>query len=322
MRISIFLIASMLILQVSLVAAASNLQKATASDNDGLVVEYSSPNPVVAFTVVVSRNGFNGTSSAFTLQVNQGDEVKITFLYGDGDLSWDNPHIITIDGYSITTAAIDKNNPNATVQFIAGQAGQFKFYCSTPCFGMENLQQGLLDVTAGGSGTVRTSIALLHCHMHPGSFLHMIVSLEDQQGNPVPGVSVHFDLNTDLGWMEAGRNVTSPNGFSTFMYQLKSSALDEAAAVFPGSGSYAPSNVTAIFTPISLTGAFGGSPFLSGQNSLIDFRLVGVPPLIGVFIVSIVLVVVASVWLTYSYVLKQILNIRRNSTKKDEGGSA
>lgn len=320
MHINFFLITALLLLPGPL-AAAMNLPHTVTSQNGALSVDYASSVSVKMFTVVVGRTGFNGTSSTFTLQVNQGDDVKIVFLYGDSDLSYDNPHIITIAGYGITTATLDKSNPNRTVEFVAGQVGSFKFYCSTPCLGMENLQQGVLDVRSGGSGTVKTLLTMLHCHMHSGNMLHMIIALDDLQGNPVPGVLVHFDLNTTLGWMEIGRNVTATAGYSEFMYPLGSSMVDVVAALFPGSGIYAPSNATATFAP-GISGDLGGAPFLSGQNSLIDFRLVGIPPYVTVIIVSLVLLVVASVWLTYGYVVKQILDIRRHSSKSEDGGSA
>ncbi len=132
---------------------------------------------------------------------------------------------------------------------------------------------------------------------------------------------MHFDLNTSLGWMEIGRNVTASNGYSEVMYQMKSPVLDEVAALFSGSGIYAPSNVTATF-PAGFPGAdLSGTPFLSGQNPLIDLRLVGIPPYISMVIAALVLAIVGSVWLIYGYVVRQIISIRRHSSKEEVGGS-
>ncbi|MBI3116530.1 MAG: hypothetical protein HYZ12_04240, partial [Thaumarchaeota archaeon] len=94
------------------------------------------------FTVVVSRLGFNGSSDSMNLQVNQGDRVRMLFVYGDNDMMHSNPHEMTIDGYNIVTDTINKKTPTTVVEFTAGQAGKFVFYCSKPCAGMENLQNG------------------------------------------------------------------------------------------------------------------------------------------------------------------------------------
>ena len=68
------------------------------------------------FTIIVSRNGFNGTADSLSMTVQQGEAVNITFLYGDNDLPVDNPHAIMIDGYGIKTANIDRANPMVTVE--------------------------------------------------------------------------------------------------------------------------------------------------------------------------------------------------------------
>jgi len=98
------------------------------------------------FTVVVNRNGFNGTLGAFNITVHQGDLVKITFVYGDTDLPYNNPHKISIEDYNIHTDQISKSNPTVTVRFTADQAGTFSFYCTIYCIGMDKMQSGNLNV--------------------------------------------------------------------------------------------------------------------------------------------------------------------------------
>ncbi len=96
------------------------------------------------FQVEVSRNGFNNMPGEFQLEVEAGQEVEITFVYGDGDFPQDNPHVIAIPGYGIEDVVLDKDNPEKTVSFTAG-AGEVVFKCTTiTCVGHTNLQRGLI----------------------------------------------------------------------------------------------------------------------------------------------------------------------------------
>ncbi len=107
------------------------------------------------FTVLVSASGFNGSPNPFYLQVIQGDRIDIRFVYSDQDLSFDNPHKMLIGGYNIVTGDIDGQIPVQEVNFTASQVGSFQFYCIIPCFGMENLQQGFLVVSASSADSPR-----------------------------------------------------------------------------------------------------------------------------------------------------------------------
>ncbi len=100
-----------------------------------------------AIRVEVSRNGFNNTPGEFRLEVEDGREVEITFVYGDSDFPQNNPHIIAIPDYGITTGVLDENNPEKTVRFTASTAGEVTFMCSkVDCVGHTNLLGGILAI--------------------------------------------------------------------------------------------------------------------------------------------------------------------------------
>lgn len=71
------------------------------------------------FTVNGHAYGFTPS----TIEVNKGDDVKITFI------SDDISHDLVIDGYNVGTNAVSSGN-SYTIQFIADKSGTFTFYCS------------------------------------------------------------------------------------------------------------------------------------------------------------------------------------------------
>ncbi len=100
-----------------------------------------------SFRVEASRFGFNKTSGEFRLEVEEGQEVEITFVYGDGDFPQNNPHIIAIPEYGIDTGVLDENNPEVTVSFTASETGEVSFMCTqTTCVGHTNLLGGILVI--------------------------------------------------------------------------------------------------------------------------------------------------------------------------------
>ena len=97
--------------------------------------------------VEVSRKGFNNTPGEFRLEVEEGQEVKIIFVYGDGDLGQNNPHIIAIPDYGLNTGVLDQDNPEATVSFTAASTGEVAFMCAqVTCVGHTNMQGGIIVI--------------------------------------------------------------------------------------------------------------------------------------------------------------------------------
>ena len=115
--------------------------------------EAPSPQEEGVLRVEVSRNGFNNTTGGFRLEVEEGQEVKITFVYKDGDLGQNNPHIIAIPDYGIDTGVLDQTNPEVTLNFTASKAGESTFGCTRiECIGHTNLAKGIIIVEEEGHG--------------------------------------------------------------------------------------------------------------------------------------------------------------------------
>jgi len=124
--------------------------------------------PVDTFVIVVSEQGFNGTSGNLNMTVTTGDTVKITFIYGDAcpakltlpgcdDLAFDNPHQLEVQGYSVKSAVINTAHNESSIQFIAGTDGTFQINCIIDCEGMANMQNGWLAVVEPGTTTTSTT---------------------------------------------------------------------------------------------------------------------------------------------------------------------
>ncbi len=92
------------------------------------------------FRVEVSRYGFNQTPGEFRFEVEEGQEVEITFVYGDDDLAQNNPHSISVPNYGIKTSVLDRDNPEVTLRFTARETGEVAFMCVlADCTGHHNL---------------------------------------------------------------------------------------------------------------------------------------------------------------------------------------
>ena len=113
---------------------------------------------VEVFTMLVSSRGFNGSSNTLNLNVPQGDQVDITFVYSDPTIN--TAHQLAVEGYNIRTSIIDQANPISKIQFVAGQIGSFQIHCIIPCVGMENLQNAWLLVKQTPGLTIGTTLSL------------------------------------------------------------------------------------------------------------------------------------------------------------------
>jgi len=274
------------------------------------------------FTVIVSSQGFNGSSNTLNLDVSQGDQVGITFVYDDPTV--DTAHKIAIEGYNIQTAILDKANPISKIQFAAGQVGSFLIHCVIPCVGMENLQNAWLLVKQSTGALIGTTLTLRNLDLN-GPLLDIMARLTDRDGNPLTGLIVSFYVSTDFGMMKIGDNVTDTNGVVHLAYPLASIRNMTVAAYFPGSGIYQSGNATAFLAPsnsgtvlVSVGGGTNNPP--GGEGAFFDTRLIGVPNEVSVVLVALVLVVIVCVWSTYAYVIGLILKIKRQNSKKNGGG--
>ncbi|MGD0176814.1 MAG: Ig-like domain-containing protein [Candidatus Bathyarchaeia archaeon] len=271
------------------------------------------------FTVLVSSSGFNGSSNPFYLQVTQGDRVDIRFLYADQDLSFDNPHKMIIGGYNIVTGNIDKLIPVQEVNFTASQVGSFQFYCIIPCFGMENLQQGFLVVSASTrTAPVSTNLSQLNVAAR-GNVITVSVFLANKNGAPISGAIVEFSVSSDFGPVKMGQNTTGSDGTAKLSFPLTAPRAILVTAHFAGSGQYLQSQTaTSFYPPPWQTEPTLEAPYVNGQAPSVDLRLAGILPVHSLIIVTLGLIVVLSVWCVYALVLKEVAGVWKAGKTMEE----
>jgi hypothetical protein len=289
------------------------------------------------FLIVVSRHGFNGTADALSITVQQGDLVNITFLYGDNDLGVDNPHAIMIYGYGIRTVNIDRSNSKATVQFVADSSGTFSFYCYIPCLGMENLLGHLIVTPAQGQATPSTlDLAVTNANSPSGFFL-ISATVKDTSGQPLAAVPVKFYENTSFGRLWLGTVPTNSQGVAVLNYTSSRTGKVQIIAENPGSTQYAHSSKSIFVTmPSRTTGTeTEGQIYLgvrqpSPPSSIFygisyppNLAMIGVPRLTNIITITLVGVIVLSVWSTYAYLARQIAGLpKQGGLVHDEQGPA
>jgi len=274
------------------------------------VIASTTTSSIKSFTIFVSHLGFNKTSLEFPITVYQGDIVRITFVYNDSDLNFDNPHQMRLDGYDITSQVISTAHKISTIEFTANQIGEFRFYCIIPCVGMENLQNGKLIVKIKPGIIIPTNIKLVSQQIGPSSVL-INAMLYDNDDNPIPGVIINFYVNTTFGYLQIGSTATNNQGIATINYTLPTPRPILIIAVFKGSGSYMPSNTTIAIPLYNKRELSLSLPYVSGQNHYPDLRLVGVAPPISYVLTSLVLIVILSIWSLISYVAYQIFSMKK-----------
>lgn len=273
------------------------------------------------FTVIVSRYGFNGTSGTFSITVQQGDSVKITFVYGDNDLTVDNPHAIMIDGYRIQTVNIGKSNPSVTVEFVADVSGTFNLYCYIPCLGMEHLLGHLIVSPAEGQ-RIPTTLDLAVSSVNPESTSFKITAMvRDENGQAIIGAPVSFYENTTFGRLFLGTMPTDSEGVAILNYNPSRTGIITIVAENPGTAQYADSSKSIPITIASGTTQAEGKIYLglrqpSQRTGLFygityppNLSMIGVPTLTNILAVIVASIVVLGVWSTYGYVVRQIANL-------------
>ena len=299
--------------------------------------EFAQNGLVKSFTVVVSRHGFNGTNNPLIIDIVEGDVVHITFLYGDNDLSYDNPHVIFLQGYDLRTRVISRANPSATLDFIATETGTYAFYCVVPCAGMPNLELGQVAVGRRPAGALPTNIdVMVDGTAVQGQAVSIMATLR-QGSQPVPSIGLDFYANTTFGLMKIGSGVTDQNGTARISYKFVPSGMSTITVEFAGSDYLAASSNRVSFfveprgeVPVLVSispGVSGesisGLPYVRGQNRMPDLRLVGTPFWQGVPLITLILLIVGSVWAMYGYVFAQIRAILRGSSSEgieEKGG--
>lgn len=258
------------------------------------------------FRIEVSQDGFNKSSEELRIEVVEGQEVEITFVYAD-DTSYNNTHIIYISGYKIQTEPLNKSNPESTIKFTANQTGEFVITCIVECTGHSNLQSGKLIVTpSGGSGPKEVSAVTLVMNApdqsETGQALTLTAIIKDELNKAVSGSLIKFFVESNFfvnGLMDIGEAITDEQGQAKIDYiPNQSGALRAVARYEAGSG----------FEPVEAEKTID----IKDNGKFLYQSQVGIQFPNGLlFWVVAVVIVLAGVWSTFLYVLFQLNNISR-----------
>lgn len=206
----------------------------------------------VKIRVEITDSGFFGSPDEFDIEVEQGQQVEITFVWNQQVYPQDE-HIMVLEGYKLETDKINSENREGSFKFVADKVGKFNFKCDIECDNHDYLQKGYLKVKAAGggssgasSGRVPTSLAVSSSKSiltSAGGPLVLTAVLKDASGAPVPKAEVRFYAEAELagtkGQMEIGVGKTDANGVATLEYQshvvapkLKITARFEAMGLY------------------------------------------------------------------------------------------
>lgn len=107
--------------------------------------------------IEVKDEGFNGQPDDFTIEVEEGQLVELTFVWSH--VGWvEEEHIMVLEGYDLEWDQIDFHNREATQQFIADKPGTFDFKCDLDCEVHDILQRGHLKVRRSGAAPVAAAV--------------------------------------------------------------------------------------------------------------------------------------------------------------------
>lgn len=262
------------------------------------------------FRIEVSKNNFKNTSEntsgELRIEVQEGQEVVITFVYAD-DPSIDNQHIIYIGGYKIQTKILSKDNLEDTIKFTANKTGEFPITCIDECTGHQNLQGGILAVLpATGSGPESKSIVILALdapdHTETGQPLTLAALIKDELDKPVAGSFIKFFVESNFfvnELMDIGEVVTDEQGLAKIDYTPNQPGVLRVVARYEVGSGLEPLEAE---RTINVTG---------NSNSFYQTRVgIQFPHSLLLWMVAIV-IVLAGVWSTFLYVLYQVNHISR-----------
>ena len=257
--------------------------------------------------VQVSSKGFNG-KPGFTIDVEQGQRVELTFVWADTDIP-DNAHRIYLRGYELETDVIDSRNREATLSFVADKPGTFNFMCEWACTGHKSIQDGQLKVrttsagaTAPGASYVATTVTV-----EPSTWkvtrgpVTLTAILNDSDGKPIARAPVRFFAEGELagitGVMEVGEARTDKDGVARLDYEPTRRGERRITARFEGMGLYGESEQSIQIQALTSQAAYSVAP--TGLDSLRRWAPFGLA------------LVVLGVWSTFAYVVYQVYRIAR-----------
>jgi hypothetical protein len=262
----------------------------------------------VKIRIPITDTGFDSHPDDYTIEVEQGTLVEITFVWSHQAYPREE-HIIVFEGYKVETDKINADHRESTVKFIADKSGTFGFKCDIECDLHDHLQKGILKVTPRGGAGGGASFTATKLDLKPSTYatggdpVNITAMLRDVKGTPVPKADIVFTLAAEFvgtkGDMVIGSARTDTNGIAFFEFKPTFGMKEQkVTAHFSRMGIYDQSDGSVTVEEVDVQpAAYESTPV--GLESVAQWA-----PLL-------LLVVVLGVWLTLAYVFYQVIAIAR-----------
>lgn len=262
----------------------------------------------VKIRVEVKDAGFNGNPGDFTIEVDQGSLVELTFVWNHVGYVQEE-HVMVLEGYRLEWPKIDFQSREATLSFVADKPGTFDFKCDSDCEVHDYLQRGHLKVGRGGGGAAAAALTPAVLTITPskwatgGEAVSFMALLVAPTGAPIPKAEVRFFLDAEFlgtkGKMEIGTVKTDENGVAFFDYRPTLATPQQTiTGRFEGMGTHGEAEQSVVILET-------GSP-----PSAYDQAPVGLEIFRQSAPLALALAVIA-VWLILAYVFLQAIGISR-----------
>lgn len=258
----------------------------------------------VKVTVKITDGGFDPA----VVEIDQGSTVEMTFVWANVAYPQDE-HIIVLPGYKLETPKLTAANRQATVTFLAAQAGSFEFKCDIECDAHDALQGGQIKVKASSGGTTakltasKLVIDPVNGVLLRGDTVTIGATLKGEDGQPIPRAEVRFyDKQQFLGHtglVEIGVSKTLANGYASLLYRPTTTGPRTLVAKFDGVGLYGPVEQE---IPVAGSAQFAPVPVKATDDSLHGLKQSAHFGL---------LFVIGSVWAGFGFMAYQTFGIKR-----------
>lgn len=213
--------------------------------------------------VEITDNGFKGVSGnfsgegeGFTIAVEPGQEVELTFVWAH-QAYVDDAHAFVLKGYGLETPEINAANREATLKFVANKAGTFDLKCDVHCEVHERLIGSLkVSRSSGTSASPAASAAApsaLSIRVPAAAELGQRVLLQarllDGSGQPLARAPVIFSVPTSFlnksSDVVVAKALTDKEGRAAAEYEVRSAGQLTIQADYRGNERYAPAKASA-----------------------------------------------------------------------------
>ncbi|MBI3973798.1 MAG: hypothetical protein HY332_21180 [Chloroflexi bacterium] len=267
-----------------------------------------SPGHVV---VPITDDGFGGKAEGFSVEVEEGQVVELTFVFAH-QVHLGERHIIVLTGYGLETDEINFYNREGTLRFVASRPGQFEFKCDLDCEIHHLLKSGHLIVRRAGAGaaggaSAASAIVKTALSLEPSTFfaaggpLTLKATLKDAKGAPVSKAPLRFFVETEFvgrkGQMEIGAAKTDAAGTAAVQFEPTTAGTLPITVTFEGMGLYGDSSVAVEVQSLSPSPAYTVAPI--GLDA------------VRAWAPRIVILVLLGIWATFGYVVYQAYRLAR-----------